>query len=245
MVGGDALGGAVLAGGDVRAAEAAPAVLGVAAERAPAERGLAAGGGRLGDRGAEGDVELAAVEVVVPRDVARELGALELVGVGGEHGALDLLAAHRVDRVGDVGVELGAAVGVADRAVLVEPAAALVAEAAPEVVLGPAVAASVGQLAGRHGDEEALGPLDDLEITDDEHVVERDAAERLQPLVAARVVFHELDANFGDFHSQYSFTWRPLLAQGPQVTTRTRPSPSDPRRLAASSAASRSRARPK
>ena len=72
------------------------------------------------------------------------------------------------------------------------------------------MAAAVGQLAGRHGDEEALGPLDDLEITDDEHVVERDAAEGLQPLVAARVVFHELDANFGDFHSQYSFTWRSL-----------------------------------
>ena len=143
-----------------------------------------------------------AVEVVVARDVARELGALELVGVRGEHGALDLLPAHRVDRVGDVGVQLGAAVGVADGAVLVEAAAALVAEPAPQVVLGAAVPAAVGQLPRRHGHEEALGPLDDLQVADDEHVVERDAAERLQPLVAARVVFHELDADFGDLHGR-------------------------------------------
>jgi hypothetical protein len=41
--------------------------------------------------------------------------------------------------VRDVGVQLGAAVGVADRAVLVQAAAALVAEPAAEVVLGAAV----------------------------------------------------------------------------------------------------------
>src|SRR5207302_11142468 len=85
-------------------------------------------------------------------------------------------------------------------------AAALVAEPAAQVVLGPAVGAAVGQLPRRHGHEEALGPLDDLQVADDEHVVEGDAAKGLQPLVAPRVVFHELDANFGDFHGRYSFT---------------------------------------
>src|SRR5262249_41570099 len=111
-------------------------------------------------------------------------------------------------------VQLGAALGVADRAVLVEAAAALVAEAAPQVVLRAAVRAAVGELPRRHRDEEALGALDDLQVADHEHVIEGDAAKGLQPLVAGRVVFHELDADFGDLHSRYSFTRRSLLSSG-------------------------------
>src|SRR5262249_32975245 len=83
----------------------------------------------------------------------------------------------------------------------------------------------------RHRDEEALGALNDLEVADDEHVVEGDAAKGLQTLVAARVVFHELDADFSDLHSRYSFTWHsllrgrrsrpgPILVRGVQATPR-------------------------
>ena len=59
-----------------------------------------------------------------------------------EHGRLDDFAAGGVDGVGDVGVELGPAVGVAGGPVLVELAAALVAEAGPQMVLAAAAAGS-------------------------------------------------------------------------------------------------------
>ena len=74
-------------------------------------------------------------------------------------------------------------------AVLVQPAAALVAEPRPQVVLAPAAAAAVGQLPARHGDEDALGALDDFQVADDERVVEGDRAEGQQPLA---VLFHSL-----------------------------------------------------
>src|SRR5271170_7670054 len=149
--------------------------------------------------------------------------------------------------MGDVGVQLGPPVGVAQRTVLVEPASALIAEAAPQVVLRATIVTAIGQLARRHRHEETLGAFNDLQIANDEHVVKRDTAEGLQSFIAARVVFHELDADFGDLHSLYSFTWRSLLcsAQGPQVTTRTHPSPSGSRISAAWLAAAELRHSPK
>ena len=99
--------------------------------------------------------------------------------------------------MGDVGVELGAAVGVAHRAVLVELAAAGVAEPRPQVVLAPALVAPVGEFPARHRHEHALRPLDDLQVPDDEGVVEGDRAEREQPL-AVRLA--QLDADFRDDH---------------------------------------------
>src|SRR5205085_1381454 len=87
-------------------------------------------GVHLGHHGgvAVGVEVLAGVVLVVGADVAGLLGALALFVVGLEHGALNHLAAGRVDRVGDVGMQLGPAVGVAGGAILVELAAALVAE---------------------------------------------------------------------------------------------------------------------
>src|SRR5262249_59388529 len=83
----------------------------------------------------------------VARHVPWLLGALLLVLVGLDHGALDHFAAGGVDRVSNVGVELGAAVGVARGPVFVEPAAALVAEPRPQVVLAAARRAAIRQLA--------------------------------------------------------------------------------------------------
>src|SRR5919204_435285 len=88
--------------------------------------------------------------------------------------------------------------GVAGGAVLVQLVAALVAVAGPQVVLVAALAAAVRQLAAGHGHERAFGAFDDLQVAHDEGVVERDRAEGEQALV---VVFHELNANFGDDHS--------------------------------------------
>ena len=154
------------------------------------------GGRHLAARGRDG-LLIVGVEVVVGADVAGLLGPLALVLVRLDHRRLDHLAAGRVDRVGDVRVQLGPAVGVAHRPVLVELVAATVAEPRPQVVLAAALAAPVGQLPARHGHERPLGALDDLQVAHDEGVVERDRAERQEPLV---VLLAQLDANFRDLH---------------------------------------------
>src|SRR5262245_26524536 len=82
-----------------------------------------------------------AVIIVVGADVARQLGPFLLFLEGFQDGALDDLAASRVDRMRDVGVELDAPVHVAGGAVLIELRAAVVAEPGPEVVLAAAMRA--------------------------------------------------------------------------------------------------------
>src|SRR5690348_11783697 len=123
----EALGALLAAAGDV--------VVAVATRR---RRGaVAAAGVQLADDLREAGV-VVAVEVVVGAHVAGLLGALLLLVVGLEHGGLDDLAAGGVDGVGDVGVQLDAAIDVAGGAVLVELVAALVAEAGAQVVLAAA-----------------------------------------------------------------------------------------------------------
>src|SRR5438105_4696376 len=141
---------------------------------------------------------IAAVVIVVAAGIAGLLRAFAFFLVCLDDGGLDHLAAGGVDRVGDVGVELGPAVGAAGGAVLVEPAAALVAVPGPQVVLAATAGAAVRQLAAGHGNERALGAFDDLEVADDEAIVKRDRAEGEEAFV---VVFHELDPDFGDDHS--------------------------------------------
>src|SRR5947207_1305017 len=141
----------------VAAARAVRAVRAVAARRRP----------QLADHLSVARRLVVAVVVVVGADVAGLLGAF-LLGVESlQDGALNDLAARRVDRVSDVGVKLDAAVGVSGGAILVELAATLVAVASPEVILAAAARAAVGQLAAGHGDERALRPLDDFQIADD------------------------------------------------------------------------------
>ena len=223
---------------------AAAGMVRMAPERPPPQRRLVGGRDRRGGMRVVVQLEIVGLVFVVPRNVAWHLGTFELIGVGGQDGRLDLLATHRVDRMGDVGVELGPPVGVTQGTVLVEPATALVAESAAKVVLRPTVVAAIRQLSRRHRHEESLGAFDDFQVADDEHVVKRDTAKGLQPFVAARVVFHELDADFSDLHSRYSFTRR-LLLRG----RRSRPGPilvrgveGSPRRA---SAAAELRQRPK
>src|SRR4051812_42443174 len=115
----------LLAGGNGRLA----VVGGVAAVGGVGAVALGAAGAGAAHLTEEREVVLvfAGVVLVIRADVAGLLGALLFFVIGLEDGALDHLAAGRVDRVGDVGVQLGAAVGVADGPVLVELGTALVA----------------------------------------------------------------------------------------------------------------------
>ena len=96
------------------------------------------------------------------------------------------------------GVELGSAVGGADGPILIQPAAALIAEAGPQMVLATALVAAIGQFSAWHGHKRTFGAFDDLQIAYHECIVERDRAKGLESFV---VVFHELDPDFGDNHS--------------------------------------------
>src|SRR5262249_26691623 len=120
--GAEALGALLLAPGGVGrrgvVAVAVPAARGV--RRVRPVVGPAAAGVQLADQLREGPLVLVVVVVVVGADVAGLLGPLLLLVEGLEHGGLDHLAAAGVDWVGDVGVQLGPAVGVAGRPVLVE-----------------------------------------------------------------------------------------------------------------------------
>src|SRR5262249_28619311 len=85
-----------------------------------------------------------AVEVVVGADVARLARSLLLYLERLDDGGLDHFAASGVDWMGNVGVQLDPAVGVAGSAILVELAATLVAEAGAQVVLAAAAGTAVG-----------------------------------------------------------------------------------------------------
>ena len=69
------------------------------------------------------------------------------------------------------------------------------------------------QLAAGHGDERAVRAVDDLQIANDEGIVERDRAERLQPVIG---VLHQLDANLGDLHGCSLPGWLARMFRPPE-----------------------------
>src|SRR4051812_43887940 len=111
-----------------------------------------------------------------------------------------------------VAVAVPVAVAVLQVPALIEPAPAVVAVAGPQVVLFLARRAVVAQLARRHRQEQAVVPVDQLDVPDDEGVVERQRAERLE---AAAVLTTEVDPYFRQFHD------------APRDKGRGRPEPSD------------------
>ncbi len=128
-----------------------------------------------------------------------------------DHCLLDHLAECGVDRMGDIGVELGPAIGVADSAILVELVSALIAVTSSQMVLASALVTAVGQLTAGHGDEQSPVSFDDLEVANDETVVKGNGAECTQALIAVSVFFHELDADFGDLHGASPWVVKPVL----------------------------------
>ena len=137
------------------------------------------------------------IEIVVTRHVVRLLGPLQFVLVFANDHVLNHLAARRVDGVRNVGVKFRATIGVQRHTIGRKSIAALIAELRTEVVLHAAARAMRRELATRHGDEGAAGPLDDFQIPHDKAIVERDGAERLQSFAG---LLHEFDADLGDFH---------------------------------------------
>ena len=137
------------------------------------------------------------VEIVVGWHVAGQFRAGFLLFIGLDHPLLDHLPAVRIDRVGDIGVELGPAFIVLRCLLVPLPNAALIAEGGPQMVLAAALRTVGRKLAAGHGHERPRCTFDDLQIANDESVVQRNRTESLQALSR---FFHKLHAHLGDFH---------------------------------------------
>src|SRR5947207_8097875 len=136
----------VLAGGD----GGGGLVFARCAHRVSAAGGMGAVGAIAVAVGTLGSVEIAdqvritfrsLVQLVVAGDVAGLLRPFALLLIGLDDGALDDFAAGGVDGMGDVGMELGPAVGVAGGPVLVQLVAALIAVTRPQMILAAALLA--------------------------------------------------------------------------------------------------------
>ena len=79
-------------------------------------------------------------------------------------------------------------------------------EAGAEVVFLRAPPAAVGELAGRHGEEEPAGAIDEFYVADDEGLIEGQRAERLETALAHVA---QIDANLCELHVE------PLGQDGP------------------------------
>ena len=144
-----------------------------------------------------GTVEGAFVKVVVPADVARLLSQNEFLFVGEKNRPLNFVSTFRVDRVGDVCIELGSSGLVASGFKEIQRRAALIAERGAQRVLPLAAWTAHHDLSAGHGDKRAGGAVDELQVANDETVIERYTAECLKPLYG---FIDEFDANFCNFH---------------------------------------------
>src|SRR5205085_12633798 len=104
-------------------------------------------------------------------------------------------------RMRDVGVQLETTVAIAvvlaEVAIVIESRAAAVAEACAQMVLLAAALAMIAELARRHGEEQAVGAFDQLDVADDEGVVEGQGTERLEARTARGA---QVDADFRKLH---------------------------------------------
>jgi hypothetical protein len=111
---------------------------------------------------------------------------------------LNDLAKCGIDGVCNVPVHSELAGRVARDAGRWELGAALIAKSRAQVVFPSALGAMHRKFSRGHSDEQSVGSLDDLQVADDEFVVERDAANGLEPV--ARIL-NQFYANVRDIHS--------------------------------------------
>jgi len=138
------------------------------------------------------------IEVVVSRNVARGFGSADFFLELSYYRLLNHFSTARVDRVGNVGIQLGTALVVGGHPIGIERGAALVAMVRTKVVFCAALGAVRSQLATGHRHKRSARALDDFEVSNDKTIVKRDRAKGLEPF---SWLFHEFDSHFGDFHN--------------------------------------------
>jgi hypothetical protein len=127
-------------------------------------------------------------------NIAGLLRAANLVSKGGENLLLNRLAALGVDRVSHVAVHFYAfAVGRHSRKLC----PALIAESRMQMVFGAAPGATGHDFTRGHCYKEAVGAVDDFDVSDDKAPIQGNATESSQSILPLR---RKLNGNIGDFH---------------------------------------------
>lgn len=112
-------------------------------------------------------------------------------------GFLDSLSAFGIDRVCNVRMELHSPVTVLMDPVFLKFCSAVTAEFCPQMVFAAAFTAMVAHFAGGHCNKQTTGSFNDLDVADDEFIVERHRAERLETII---LISYKFDPDFADLH---------------------------------------------
>jgi hypothetical protein len=137
------------------------------------------------------------LKIIVARHVARLFGPLDFFKKLVNYYILDHFPALGINWMSNICVKFCAAIGVFGGPRIGHPLAALIAILRAKMVFHSAAGAVRRQLAARHGHKRPIGAIDNFQIAHDKAIVERDRTKRLEAFTR---LFHELDANFSDFH---------------------------------------------
>lgn len=138
------------------------------------------------------------IKVVVPGNIAGLFSALDFLVILLDDDVLDHLPAFRVDGMSDIGVQLGTTVRILRSSSIRQSLAALVAVLCPQMIFHATTGAVSGQLSAWHRDEGTIRSIDDFQIAHDKAIIESNRTKSFQTLTG---LFHEFDADFGDFHN--------------------------------------------
>jgi hypothetical protein len=143
------------------------------------------------------------LEFVVATDVARLHGPFPFFVKRCQHRFLNPVPAVRVNRMGDVRklTRAGTGRGIGSHRMSNLPAAVR-AIAGSYLVLEAAVQAFFGDFPTGHGHEKTTRSFNDLQVTHDKFVVQRDQAECSEAVFQIR---NKFDADFGDVHGVVLF----------------------------------------
>jgi len=148
-----------------------------------------------------------AVFVIVSRNIAGLFGPFQFLVKFLNHATLDSLASLGVNRMSDVGVQLGSALVVEVEFVVAGTFATVVAKAGSQMILGIAGTTVGCQFPAGHCDEGTRVTFNDLQVAYDEALVKGNAAKRAETVLR---VLHQFDSDFRNLHSCNPFAFYPV-----------------------------------
>jgi hypothetical protein len=113
------------------------------------------------------------VAIIVPRGIARLVCASAFKLVLSHHSLLDRIAALLIDRMSDVGVKFVWVSLIVELAARAELHAAVVAEAAAQMIFATAASAASHHFPAWHRHKQSAGPFNDFKVSYHKAVIER------------------------------------------------------------------------
>ena len=115
--------------------------------------------------------------IIIARDITWLLSAFQFIMKLVDHSALNHFTTFCVYRMRDICIQPSTSSIVVSNRIAFEPGSTLITESGAQVILASAFLTMRGQLSAGHGNERPIVAFDNLEVTDNETVVECDAAE--------------------------------------------------------------------